>query len=771
MGQQKLQGSMFHRRLTLLWVAAAMVTLLLIVQMAKLAVAQGPQRRAAAQRRLSLVTVLPTTRGRILDRHGRVLAVDRPSYDVAVGYDMITGTWALRKAAARARADHRAAWPAMSPQQREEAVAGHLPLFQGQIEQIWEAVIAHGGIDRAELERRLDAIKKQVQTTAAVVWDRQLRQEIRFGRAGPDGSAFRPRPIREQRDTHVILPRVPNEVAFAFRRLAEELPESGLQVQDAHRRDYPWTTADVTLDRSTLPRPIRTVQPITISTEGVADHMLGSMRDEVWAEDVQRRPFTDPASGRIDLGGYRIGDSVGSRGLERTFENHLRGRRGIRSKRLDSGEVQRTPHEPGNDLHLTLDIALQARVQAVLSPQLGLTRVQQWHAGWSSDGTPRVTALPLGTPLNSAAVVLEVETGEILAMVSMPTMAMGRARPEACRDDDNPLVNRPVEAVYPPGSIVKPLVLAAAVSEGVHGLAEPIECTGHYLPERRDVARCWVYREPRFATHGTLEAEEAIARSCNIYFYTLGERLGMARLAAWLGRFGVGRPLDIGLLYDARLPDGTAVLRGENGGSVPSEQDISRLALSGELRFASIILGTGQGPVTWTPIHAANAYAMLARRGTLCDPTLIRVRGERLVPPRQELSLNEGLVAAILEGLRTSVAEPHGTGHHISYPDGTREPIINAGGVTVWAKTGTAQAPPAAVDLDCDGQDEIQLEDPSHAWFVGLVGAGDEGTARPRYAIAVVVEYGGSGGRTAGPIASEIIRALKAEGYLVQDAT
>ena len=93
-------------------------------------------------------------------------------------------------------------------------------------------------------------LEQQVQTTAAAVWDRQFQKEIQLGRAGDDVEGFRPRPIREQRDSHVVLPRVPNKVAFEFRRLAEQLP--GLEVQDAQRRDYPWSTAEVTLDRSTL---------------------------------------------------------------------------------------------------------------------------------------------------------------------------------------------------------------------------------------------------------------------------------------------------------------------------------------------------------------------------------------------------------------------------------------------------------------------------------------------------------------------------------------
>jgi cell division protein FtsI/penicillin-binding protein 2 len=122
-----------------------------------------------------------------------------------------------------------------------------------------------------------------------------------------------------------------------------------------------------------------------------------------------------------------------------------------------------------------------------------------------------------------------------------------------------------------------------------------------------------------------------------------------------------------------------------------------------------------------------------------------------------------------LEGLRQSVAERYGTGHHIGH-DGWEEPIINAQDVTVWAKTGTAQAPAMRLDSNNDGKlndHDSLLKGVDHSWFVGLVGP--RGSSRPLHAIAVIVEYGGSGGRTAGPIANQIVRALQLEGYLPGD--
>ncbi len=758
---------MFHRRLALLWCLCVAVVVLFAAQMSKLSLAQGAAHLTVAEERLDLVTWLPTLRGRILDRQGRELAVDRPSHDVAVDYEVITGAWALRQAARAARSEHRSRWADMSSPERDAAAAARLPEFTRRTDALWAAIMEHGGIDRAELDRRVNAITHEVERTAAIVRDRQLQEEIRLKRAAPDGSGFRPRPIREQRQAHVLLPRVPDSAAFALRRAAAASELPGLEVRDSSRRSYPWRDADVTVDRSTLPAPLRAGDPITIRVTGVGDHVLGSMRDEVWASDEERRPFKDPATGEIDLGGYRLGDDVGSRGIERAFEDHLRGLRGIVRKRLDTGAEDRTPHVPGRDLRLTIDVALQAQVQAFLSPELGLTRVQQYQAGWAPGGAPRPTELPPGTPLDAAAVVLRVETGEILALVSMPTVAMAEAKPPPCPAPQAPWINKPIEAVYPPGSILKPLVLLAALSEGVHGAADPIDCVGHYLPQRQDILRCWIYRPPAFTTHGALRAVEALARSCNIYFYTLGDRLGVERLAEWLRRFSVGEPFDTGLLETAHGPGGAIVRRGEAGGSVPGPDEITRLESAGELRFTGTILGIGQGPVTWTPLHAANAFATLARRGAARPPAVVVDRpgaGAEGSTVTADLDFDEDDVATILEGLRNSVGSPHGTGHHISYPDGTTEPIINAEGVTVWGKTGTAQATPRSFDLVCDGDADVELADPSHAWFVGLVGDGP--AAKPEYAIAVVVEYGGSGGRVSGPIANQIIRALQRLGYL-----
>jgi penicillin-binding protein 2 len=754
---------MFHRRLLLLAVAFALLMFVLGAQMIRLSVVEGAERRAAAEAKLEIRELLATYRGSILDRHGRVLAVDRASDDLALEYSVITGTWARTQAYETARkAIGRAKWSSLSPQERETLIQQRLPEFRRRIEDLFQEICRVCAIDREELQQRMDDIKASVQSSAAVTWERQFRHEQE--RFGISEDEFRPEPIIEQRSAHIVVPRLESEQAFALRRLGQEHFAGMLEIQASRRREYPWLSAAVPLNRATLPRDIRDDQVQMVTVSGVGDHILGSVRDEAFAEDIARRPLHNPKTGETDLGGYRAGDSVGARGIERAFEDILRGRRGEIRQRIDTGEKIRAEPQPGANVQLTIDIALQARVQAILSNDFGLTIVQGWQQN---------TLLPLGTPLNSAAVVIDVETGEVLAMVSMPTMAMGEQMSDDMVMIHHPQVNRACEAVYPPGSIIKPLVLAAAVSEGLHDLDTAITCTGHYFPNVETIARCWLYR-PHYGMrdHGPLQAEEALARSCNIFFYTLADRLGIERLRDWLKRFGLGQRLNIGLTLPG--PTGKPLWSGEHGGDLPSDAQIAALKKAGGTDFAEISMGIGQG-ITWTPLHAANAYATLARRGVIRDATLVLhdPRGSR--PQRTgDLNLSDRLVSAAIEGLRQSVEEPFGTGHHITHTeDGTTEPILNADGVTVWAKTGTAQAPLYRTqdtnnNGKIDGDDAGGIPKLDHSWFVGLVGPM---RTKPLFAIAVIVEYGGSGGRTAGPIANQIIRALQTEGYLPGDAT
>jgi penicillin-binding protein 2 len=362
--------------------------------------------------------------------------------------------------------------------------------------------------------------------------------------------------------------------------------------------------------------------------------------------------------------------------------------------------------------------------------------------------------MPKGTPLAGAAVVLEVDTGDILAMASMPEISrtLIRENPDAVFDDkvNVPFLNRAIAKPYPPGSIVKPLILTGAAKRGNFLQGQTIDCTGHLLPNEPNILRCWIYK--RFDQTHTQQlghapaASEALKVSCNIFFFTLGKRLGPEATLDVFRDFGVGQAFDLGI--GAEYPGSLAVY-GTN-----------RPVNMGE----AIQMGIGQGPVTWTPVHAANAYATLARSGVRVAPKII---ANRATPASSDLELPSWAVRDAMEGLAGSVGDDLGTGHHLTI-DGVRDPIFNVPGVRVYGKTGTAAAP----DLKIKNDDEHDGLGPTasevvrsgdHSWFVVMVGRSNE---RPKYIISVVMEYSGSGGKVSGPIVNQIIQALKDEGYL-----
>jgi penicillin-binding protein 2 len=760
------------------FIAALMVVVtgFLAARLFSLTVVSGTANRQLAESRLDRSTLLPTVRGTITDRKGRVLAESVPSYDLAIHYDAISGQWVQSRAIEFARKEAGPQlWSQLDPSEREMRIAEHASEFQRRLDDVLTAAVAETGLSRTELDDRISAIRTQVERKANAVWNRQLDLErAKYGEGAEE--QFNGRPIREQAEAHVVATQLPTKNAFALRKLADAMPGI-IQVDDGTRREYPWNKVEFALDRSMLPRPIRSSKPLRMTLNGVADHVIGSVREEVWIEDLDRRPYrSETAEGeqRLDLGGYRPGrDMIGIRGLERTYEDVLRGARGRVVERLDTGQVSRTEPTRGRDIQLTVDIALQSRVQALFDSKVGLARAQQWHFGWYDDGAPKPMPLPFLTPLNGAAVVLDVETGETLALFSWPTIAEGDTMEPKLRDRAAAAVNRAVETPYPPGSIIKPIVYVSAVKSGVFAADGTVTCSGHFFGAQDQFGRCWIYRPQfRYLTHsdpkqvnGPLNVEAAISRSCNIFFYTLAQRMGLANLCNWYRAFGMGQVLDIGLArMEVNPKTGQPQIVGERPGILPSAEAIARITERRDV-VTPVIAGIGQGPIGWTPLQAANAYAILARGGEIRDPTILRTpMPGRMIRRTGSLELVPQSCQRALEGLRQAVEERFGTGHHLSFDQGSQEKILNAPGVVVWAKTGTAQAPPLKIDDDGDGKAETIITGLEHGWFVGLVA--NAGEHRPRYAVAVVLEHGGSGGKCAGPIANAVIHALVAEGYL-----
>ncbi len=808
--------SMFQRRLLFLALAMGAAGAFPVVQMARLTLGRGGDLRAEAEKRLVSETWLESSRGRIMDCKGRELARDKPSLDIAVDYKVITGRWADERAARAAKKASEAAgkgWVTLSPEEKEAAIRASRVPFDLHMEEMWRLFAKTAGITEQQVEQRRQEIKEQVQYIAAVVTENERKkEEARLRAAGKPAevaaSSLRVT-ILEQKQAHVMLRGVSDSVGLEFDRLKDLTGDEdvslaapgrtdagggkplpvfpGLRVVDSSRREYPLDVMDVEVDTSTFPPPLRGGTQ-RIRVPGVAMHEIGRMRGRLYKEDLERRPRIDPSTGKIDRGHYRPGDSVGHGGAEQAREDELRGLRGVKIKHLDTGKEEEIIRLPGRDVSLTLDASLEARIQALFDPSLGLTVVQPWHRTKKPEdeaSVPKSEAkeLPVGTPLNGAVVVIEVRTGNIVAMVSMPsyTHEQIETMPETIANDtyNQAFLNRAIGRVYQPGSIVKPLVLCEAMKQGRYSADERIDCTGHFFADKPLMYRCWIYKQ--FHTTHTarlghpLDGADAIRCSCNIFFYEMGRRLGPQGIHDVFSAFGVGAGAPGGGGFNIfglpALPtDPTTRAQEQRRRGLLSEA-------AGEVRSPdkatpqeAILMGIGQGPVTWTPLHAANAYATLARHGEMLSPRLF----EDATQERRDLDLSDRAIQQALKGLHGSANEENGTTHVITYTlaDGTKktESVFTVPGIDVWAKSGTADTSPFRAELSQlggggtgDGREE--LYDSDHSWCVCLVGDGSNG-GEPKYAIACIVDYGGSGGRVAGPLANQVVYALRAEGYL-----
>ena len=455
--------------------------------------------------------------------------------------------------------------------------------------------------------------------------------------------------------------------------------------------------------------------------------LIGRMRERIWAEDVDEskggRPFRR-SDGTIDLGGYLPGDHIGIGGIEQAEERRLRGLWGQKIIRRDTQSESRTPPTDGSDVTLSVDVKLQARIQGVLDPDFGLMRIQRWHGR---------RLAPIGTPLAGAVVVMEVDSGEILSLGSVPTVShLAEAKektPGLVKYIRNAGLNRAVGAVYPPGSTMKPMVYAIAAAEGIIPPHQHIDCTGYLLPGHPNKYRCWKYKMYR-GMHGPIGADEALARSCNIYFYKLGQMLGGVRLSNGFRRWGFGRTADIGLAREQK-------------GLVPTNaQDLKR--------WHAILMGIGQGKIAVTPLQVAAAHATLARGGEHLTPLLIQDRR----PDQQawSLQLPPKAVQLSLKGMKETLT--YGTAKTVD--------LFKPKGVVLRAKTGTAQAPDL-IERGPGGSKRV-IQKGDHSWFVCHVQL--PGRRRSSYVIVAMVEYGGSGGKVAGPLVDQVLRAMHAEGYL-----
>jgi penicillin-binding protein 2 len=418
---------------------------------------------------------------------------------------------------------------------------------------------------------------------------------------------------------------------------------------------------------------------------------------------------------------YQGDDVIGKTGVEKLCELQLRGQRGyqrVRRRGQTFDVLEEVLATPGSDIHLSIDIHLQEDIEALFRAKA------PGH--------------------NGAVVVLDVPTGEVLAAVSIPTYDLNTYRTNfstLVEDEiDLPLLSRAVGRGYPPGSTVKPISAIAGLADGVVNAGTTFHCAGYmYSP---DSFRCWIYKNARVG-HGELDASDAIKNSCNVYFYHVGEMLGVYHEKWWMEQFGFGQKPGTG------LPE-------ERAGTVAENLPV------GTEKGASRMLAIGQGPFDATPLQCANGLATVARNGEYLSPVLVLGDGPeqkrwQVDAPREHFEL-------VKEGMYRVCNEYGGTAYkvfHGGLEGDTFEPLS----FEVSGKTGTAQAAPQRVDSDEDGRitgRDLPVREGDMAWFGGFGPSRD-----PQVAVVVVVEYvEGGGSRNAAPIGREVFRLCKARGYI-----
>ena len=780
---RRLIPQMFHRRLLLLSAVGGVVLTVLVLQTVNLTLVLGNELRGEVEDALVRRRLLPTRRGTIRDRHGRVLARDRAGYNVAVHYDVLTGQWAYEQAARAARTAEGAAWRELSSDEKERLIETHQPPFDDQVRYLWRYLAALTDTDARAIEQRKHDTVRRIHRVTFAHWREMLRRRTAETDRQVTLHDVTGRQIVEQQQTHIMIDNVSDAARFDImsrqadaKAAATSSVWSQVEVELVTTREYPWSEAGVTIAADTLPQPLARDEPLAMKVYGFADHLIGGVRAQVWREEIADYPYrrlvsTNPHTYEYNLHGYLDRDTIGGSGIERSFERHLRGRRGQVTTYHDGRTAVRVEPTAGRDVSMTIDTALQADIAAIMSPAdpndaknpgLGLMRSQSWHRKPKPEDKPKVVRD--GEALCGAAVVLDVDSSEVLAAVTVPWRApAGIAEVKAWEQVNQSWINRPIAAAYPPGSSVKPLVLSATYTQGLLMHDDRLPCEpGHLFG-----IKCWRFK--KYETfHDELTGPEAIMRSCNVFFLRCGgQRLGSSRLTNWYGRFGLGRLVDCGI-----------------------HGEIATTGATGQGPKSAAMMAMGQGPIVWTVLQAAGAYATIARGGQYIAPTFVTDPPYNTVTRRNEdLGLDPTAIQLVLQGLEMSANNVNGTTYRLSLPDGQRQRIFNinahvedettlAGGVdeldggaampavTVMAKSGTAEAPDLRIKVK-DERDRVTqrtVRQGDHAWTIAMVQR--SGDARPAFVIAVVVEYAGSGGHVAAPIVNQILHAMRAEGYL-----
>lgn len=433
------------------------------------------------------------------------------------------------------------------------------------------------------------------------------------------------------------------------------------------------------------------------TTPGLATHILGRT-GQISSDEYNKNKQN----------GYGINDTIGKQGIERWAEKYLRGKDGVTGTytEIDGKTVELSEGQepvPGNYVMLTIDYDIQATLEKSLEN----------------------TIKAIGGDCNAGgAVVLDVNTGDTLAIASYPTYDMttfDKDYSKLVQNESNPMLNRAVSGLYSPGSTFKPLTAIAGIQSGVVTPKEHITCTGIYDYYKDYQPSCWIWSEYN-STHGAQDVTHAIENSCNVYFYELGRRLGIDRLDEYAKKFGLGEYTGI------ELTEETA---GHMASPEYKKQAVVNVTDSDWFGGDTLQAAIGQSYSLFTPVQLANYCATIANGGTRykvnlidsirssVDGSVVEEFGSEVV---EKIDMDPQTVDQIHNGMKKVVDE------------GSARSIFEGYPIAVGGKTGTAQLGKGA----------------NNAVFIAFAPFDN-----PKIAVAVVLEHGVRG-TNAGRVARDV---------------
>ena len=590
--------------------------------------------------------------------------------------------------------------------------------------------------EKSEAARRLRQEQSDKATLWGGAWER-LRTELT---TPPKRRRREPITVREEFEYHVIAEDLQYEQVAAVVTRPELYP--GVDFEMRTVRDYPQGS--------------------------LAAHIVGT-RQPVDDEDVEQLAEKSDGELSVDIrhGGLKAGDRTGRTGVERSYDRYLRGQRGLERIVANSAgeiilrEVVRQP-QPGSDIDLAIVEPLQSHAESLLDTATS-SSPHMWFPEGSEESRARVAqaieeaATPSSRPTGGCIVAINIRSGQVLCAAAAPRFDLrllvdhNEELWQALQHDKrSPMYPRVTSMAVAPGSVYKTLTAIAGLESGTLDPEKPVFCRGYLKTPQRH--RCYIYRHYGVG-HSDVTLVDALCKSCNVYFYTVGSEMKAGPLVAWSDRLGFGRPTGIDLPY-------------ESGGHLPRPSAAQTITLANFEDVASVAesptdstpqdpwydgdtlgLAIGQSRLSVTPLQIARLMAAVATGGDLPTPRVVRaIRSpgsldrpakEIFVTSQEErVPLSERTLKYVRAGLEKVVASRSGTGH--------RTVFIKE--VSIAGKTGTAETG--------SGRD--------HGWFAGYVPAED-----PQVAFVTVLEHGGSGGRVAGPLAKGLVEEMLRLGLII----